>query len=170
MNPIREEADLLFGEAAICRRLRPARRDGLTGHDEALAGRLRAGLIGCAALHLLLLSSVVGEEREVLSFAAEYCREAEAEGNFPPGSVAAMRGLYLRLYRSLCPLELGLRVVANEFGELHFRTKLALLWPQPRRVARFDRAADNSVRYALNFFERQQLGFAEVPAIALLDE
>lgn len=103
-----------------------------------------------------------------------------AAGNFaavlddegPAGGVSSARLLqtYLRLYRLLCPLDVILATVAEEFRRESPPPTASFIFLRRRRLGGWNEAARNSVRYALNFFERQQAGLAERPEIALLDE
>jgi hypothetical protein len=150
---------------------------------------MRYGLIGAAAAHHLLASTDSGEEPFVLEsiiawpkMVAEHAsielgRRVHLEDfeDFTPILAKwAKRPLQITvpLYRRLYPLEVCLEAAIEDFYS-EFESTInegCMLWNRKKSLHRFMEEAGRSARYAMNFFERRQLGLEEVPEIALLDE
>jgi hypothetical protein len=79
---------------------------------------------------------------------------------------------YLPLYRRLCPLELCMSVICDEFSLMHrsLITAGRFLFGKRSAISDFQRITDESYGYALCFFERRQAGLEEVREIALIGE
>lgn len=172
MQDVRELAEDRFAAAFECAGHRPARRDGLEGAAERAADALRVTLVGISAFHLSLLSSPVQAEAEILHAAANYATVVDDDVDVPGFAASRSFGVALTLFRSMCPLEVILSVVAEEFTATVAPVAIRRHGFLARRkvATAMDRSVAESVRYALNFFERQTLGLEERPEIALLDE
>lgn len=189
MRPIEVKTDLAFAQALKCvdYRIPAVEKNKRSGYLLALA--LRYGLIGAAASHHLLLSSSDEEEGELLRGISEWpCVVADhfrwqTECRLPfvgtPVSAEQFGKLtyqplvtYLALYRRLCPLDQSLRAATEEFRYEHLgEIREGWGWFSGGNGIRgFNKIAEDSIRFALMFFERRQHGLDEVPEIALLGE
>jgi hypothetical protein len=189
MRSIEQRTDQTFHEALKAVGFRLPAQNELKPDPLQLALGLRYGLLGAAAAHHLLLSCPDRDELKLLGSLRNYGYMVEehvrssvggrlpisGEPGFPQriGTLAREPLIsYLPLYRRLCPLELCLSVVSDEFGQLH-RNEISAGsgWFGKRGAKReFQRLADQSFAFALHFFERRQLGLPEVKEIALLGE
>lgn len=190
MQPINERADAAYMQGLLCVEHRSRTMGMLQGPAYLVALALRYGLIGAAATHHVLLSTGNKEEerwafelalrwpemveehlrqfvRYRLPFHVDH-RVPRISGDlaFQPVSTA------LRLYHNCYPLDRSLRAAAAQFAQDHQKMILkGVPWHKKRRVmAEFNEVAEQSVRYALNFFERREVDLEEVPEIVLLGE
>ena len=172
MQDVREIAEDRFAAAFECAGHRPARRDGLEGAAERAADAFRVTLVGVAAFHLNLLSTPVQAEADILHAAANYATVVDDDVDVPGFAASRAFGVALTLFRSMCPLEVTLSVIAEEFTATVAPAAVRRhgFFGRRKLANALDRSVAESVRYALNFFERQTLGLDERPEIALLDE
>jgi hypothetical protein len=189
MRPIEQLTDQTFNEVLKAVSFRLPRGTELKPGALHLALGLRYGLLGAAAAHHLLLSCPDRDEQRLVSSLRNYGYLVEdhvrayVAGRIPfsnePGFPQRIGSLareplvsYMPLYRRLCPLELCLSVVCDEFALLH-RSEICSgvgLFGKRFVTKEFQKLADQSYVYALHFFERRQAGLEEVKEIALLGE
>ena len=189
MRPIEQITDQTFTQAMRCVGYRlPLDPEAKPSTMELCLG-LRYGLIGVSAAHHLLLSCPDRDERRLVGYLRNFGSLVEEHVQnevmpilpFRPDSGFAERigrfarepiVSYLPLYRRMCPLELCLSVIAEEFALIHRSTILAGKMLFGRTAARrdFQKISDESFGFALCFFERRQAGLEEVREIALLGE
>ncbi len=189
MRPIEYRADVTYMQALRCVEYRMPPTDHMKRSCYACALGLWYGLAGVAATHHLFLSSENDEEFAVRAMAEAWGSLVEEHfrwsvaARFPfdsPFDLPELMGRmalepiyeYLPMYRRLYPLDLALPQVATDFLHHHVSTaRDGWSWLRRSKASScFKGIANRSVKYALNFFERQQAGLEEVPEIALLDE
>ncbi|MBS1716239.1 MAG: hypothetical protein JSS72_00730 [Armatimonadetes bacterium] len=189
MKPLEQRADVAYMQALNCVSYRMPRQGPFRPAGYLLALALRYGLVGAAATQHLLLSADADEENGVFSIAQgwpeaveEHIRQFIAEqlpfqasASVPPliGQLAYQPvGVALRLYRHFCPLDRCLEAAAEQFAIDHKRVLLqgVPFFQRPRVMRAFRQVTADSVRYALNFFDRRQYEIEEVSAIALIGE
>jgi hypothetical protein len=189
MRPIDERLDTNFMQALKCLGYRLPDRHNLkrAGYIHALG--FRYGVLGAAAAHQLLVSCENLEEPDALSLVhswpmmiEEHARHVlmprvpfQVGSDFAPTvsrlGYEALQS-YLALYRRLCPLDCALSLIRDDFlenqsgaaGEGWF------LWQRSKAKRAFREAADESVRFALHFYDRREAELEELPEIALIGE
>lgn len=189
MKPIDDRADVAYMEALRCVGFRVPALQGMNPASYAVALGLRYGLVGISASHHLLLNSEPGDESAVFGFirswplmVEEHLRSdlaqrlplAASEDLFITVSHLAHQPLrqYLGMWRQGVPLERCLSIVADRFVQQHEGQKRKPWFRMGRRkqTDRFRVEAENSLLFAMHFFERREAGLEEVSAIALLGE
>ncbi len=176
-------------QALRCVEFRSRLEPELTPLGTSLALGLRYGLVGITAFHHLLITSEDAEEPEVAAAMEGWgdvvedhfrfeVRPRHGPGSFDltPGEIGALSTeslrLFVPLYVRLLPLEHMLTAIAERYMAKHRRAITGSFNPltRRRRLEAFRRSADTSISYALNFFERRQVGLEEVREIALIGE
>lgn len=189
MKPIEYRSDIAYLQALRCVEYRMPPLGALRKQGYVLTLGLRYGLMGIAATYHLLETANGDEERFVLASTRSWPRIVEEHVRFElmnriPFSVdiafpvtvsrSAERPLRiaLPLLQRLCPLESCLHESAEQYiSENSFGIKLHWPWLKRRAAVReFRRYAQESLTFALHFFERRQYELDEVPEIALLGE
>ncbi len=189
MRPIDERLDLEFSQAILCveYRIPKSTRLGRMGFLHTLA--LRYGMLGVAAAHNILSNSDRNERLAFVErlpawsdFVEEHVRW-EIGQKLPvsvnastPSWVARQSAepfhVYIAMQRRGYPLDECLRAVCEDYLLLArpaVRRELSML-KRRAAVTEFLLIADDSRRYAENFFERRLCDLDEVPEIALLDD
>lgn len=189
MDPIDVRVDTTFSQALRCVQYRLPRPNGYRAPGYVLALGVRYGLIGIAASHHLLITSEDYEEASVLAMVDSWPDLVEdhvrwdmmhrlpfaVNSNVPHlvGRIAALPLCgYLPLYQRMCPLTRALDVI----GQGLIAENRAMIyegwgWMKRKRVLRlFEATTEESIDFALHFFERRQADLDEVPEIALIGE
>ena len=189
MRPIDERLDVEFSQAILCVefRLPTTEHLGRIGYIHTLA--LRYGMIGVAAAHNILANSDRNERLAFIErlpawtdFVEEHARW-ELASQLPvsinastPSWIARQSSepfqVYIPMQRRGYPLDECLRAVQEDYmlvATQAVRRELSF-FRRRRAIQEFVAIADESRRYAENFFERRQCMLDEVPEIALLDE
>lgn len=189
MRPIEYRSDVTFSQALRCVEYRLPKRDGLRARPYLATVGMRYGLMGAAAAHHLLVSTSIPEEPFVFESIIAWPKmvsehvSLELSGRIPvdelSSSVPTLGKLAKRpieisvpLHRRFYSLNICLRAAIEDFTA-EFECLICdgcHIWSRRKAIQRFTAEARESMRYAMNFFERQQLGLEEVPEIALLDE
>ena len=188
MRPIHDRAGVTYDQALKCVRFRVPRWGEWDSTAYLTLLGLRYGLVGVAASHALVLSTDPGEEHELMAEmrgwpdrvqgACEELRDRSGEFLSPEAARGVARCAYepIEVYvpqcRCLGSLERSLALALDEFLDHHSRDLThGTRWLKKRRaMAQARQNAEQSGRYALNFFERRRAGLEEVREIALLDE
>ena len=189
MKPIDERVDVTYMHALRCVEYRLPLSSSLKRPGFVFSLGLRFGLIGAAASHHLLIEADDQEEREALNLIQNWPCIVEDHVRWslisrfpfePSPSLPSLIGrlsyrplqTYLGLYRRLCPLEYSLSIARDEYFRDH-PSAMTEGWSWFRRrsaIETFKQVADESVRYALHFFERREADLEELPEIALIGE
>lgn len=190
MSPIERRADHDYLQALRCVEYRLPKISVLRAPAYLLSVALRYGLTGAAATyHLLLSASDVEDEVRVVTLSqawpdmvTEHVRQsmrhrlpfqtdlfvAESVGqlSYQPISNA------LRLIRLGSSLDQALAVAADVFAREYRKIVVsgAPLLKRGKLRHEFCTISENSVAFALNFFDRRQAELEEVPEIALIGE
>lgn len=189
MKFIRECAESAMVQGLKCVQFRLPSSPPLRPEAYTCALGLRYGLVGGAAAYYALDMSEPGDERE-LRFLFQYWPHLVTEhfrgevahrvpfdtDDMTAITVGKLAGGALKvciaLRRQLLPLERVLEISSEVFRRNHRREITADMWLLKRRGAakQFHAVADESIRYAANFFDRRQAGLPEVSEIVLLGE
>ncbi|HWD37711.1 MAG TPA: hypothetical protein VG944_02600 [Fimbriimonas sp.] len=189
MRPIEQKTETTLSQALKCAQFRMPLDARLRKRPLEMGIGLRYGLIGIAASHHVLLSCPDDQERALVRQLHGFSGQIEDHfrqvviGKMPYGPdvefphrmgriFERLLDCYLPLYHRLCPLDLCLSVICDDFTYSH-RKEIAQGVPLLSRSAAkrtFHSLADQSFAYALTFFERRQAGIEEVAEIALLGE
>jgi len=189
MRPIEERVDLVFLQALRCVEYRIPRQTGLRRPGDVLALGLRYGLMGAAAAHYLILTSTEAESEELgdlftawPSMVEDHVRwEIRHRLEFTASDAMPMllgrlakRPLQIHLsqHPELVPLQRCLEIAVEEFSREH-ASSIVAGWPLfARRKARriFDQVGDDSLSFAVRFYERREYGIDEIPEIALIGD
>ncbi len=189
MRPIEQRTDQAFGQALKCVEFRLPVRFGFGPEALQFALGLRYGLVGVAAAHYLLLSSPGCEEQEVLrnlrtyGYLVEDHVRRDVVRRLPhPTDLAYPQRVgqlareplmaYIPLYRRLCPLELSVNLVQDDFSQTYKGqiVSQANFFGRRALYRAFQSASWESTAFAMSFFERRQADLEEVREIALLGE
>jgi len=189
MKPIEYRSDIAFLQALRCVEYRVPPIRNLRKQGYVLTLGLRYGLIGIAATFHLLETANSEDEKIVMNLTRSWPRIVEDHVRFElqkrmpftvdlafPVAVSRCAERPLRivlpLLHRLCPLESCLQEATQQFiGENLYGIRMN--WPfYGRRAAvrEFRIHAQESMDFALHFFERRQYDLEEVPEIALLGE
>jgi hypothetical protein len=189
MGPIERVVDVSFSQALRCVEYRIPRQGELRRGAYLLSLGLRYGMVGVAAAHHLLTQAEPDEEPEILECLGQWPRHVEAHlrwealDHLPIETTAAVPHIvsqyaqeailhYVPLYRRLCPLDVALELVCEDY-EQEFMPVIRDGWSWFRRRRAhetFRMFCRESRAYAMHFFERRQCNLEEVPEIALLGE
>lgn len=189
MGPLDLRTDSSLCQALTCAELRYPRPSKLPSHLFDLAVGLRYALIGIAAAHFVLLECDPGDKRSVVAqmsgFGGMIRASVEQEGCLHPhrrlseGAEDATSAIFDRLFERYldlislyCPIDLVLSILIEEFGQAHAKKMRRRGWPFPSRSLRrsFDLESQQTLKFAICFFERRKFDVEEVPEIALLGE
>jgi hypothetical protein len=189
MRPIEHRTDVNFSQALRCVQFRTPKQGTMKRQAYVHAIALRYGLIGAAACHHLLLSS--GDEDEGVILDAMAGWPLIVEKHFRWESMDSLPFLsspllptvlgnqayqplvgYLHGYKRLMPLEDCLRFACESYIYDNIEDiRSGWNWFQMLKPIReFRKVADESIHFALAFFERRQLDLEEVREIAILGE
>jgi hypothetical protein len=189
MKPIEYRSDIEYIRAVRCVEYRLPKQGQLRKQGFVLALGHRYGLMAIAATFHLLETASSEDERLVLSSARAWPRIVEDHVRFEllsripfqvdlmfPTAVSRCAERPLRialpLLKQLSPLEACLEESTERYiAENMYGIKMNWPWYKRRAAVReFRKHAQESVTYALHFFERRQYDLDEVPEIALLGE
>jgi len=189
MKPIEYRSDIEYLQALRCVEYRLPAISELKKQGYVLTLGLRYGLVAIAATFHLLETASGDDERFVLGSTRAWPRIVEDHVRFEllnrvpfavdvafPVAVSRCAERPLRialpLLHRLCPLETCLEEAMEQFiAENHYGIRMNWPWYRRRAAVReFRRHAQDSLAYALHFFERRQYDLEEVPEIALLGE
>jgi hypothetical protein len=189
MKPIEYRTDIEYLQAVRCVEYRLPKPTHLRKQGYVLALGLRYGLMAIAATFHLLETASSEDERFVLSSTRSWPRIVEDHVRFEllsrvpfqvdlifPNAVSrcAERPLRIALpmLKQLSPLETCLEESAKKYiSENMYGIKMNWPWYHKRAAVReFRRQTQESLTFALHFFERRQYDLDEVPEIALLGE
>jgi hypothetical protein len=189
MDPIDLRVDTTFSQALRCVEYRLPKPEGLMAPGFVLALGLRYGMIGMAASHHLLLTADPEEERNILAMMECWSNLVEDHVRwdmmhrlpFAGGSnVAHVVGRiaylplasYMPLYRRLYPLGAALELVSHAvLAENKSMIYEGWSWFKRGQAMRVFKAnLQESVGFAMHFFERREADIEEVPEIVLIGE
>ena len=189
MKPIEYRSDIEYIRAVRCVEYRLPKQGLLRKQGYVLTLGLRYGLMAIAATFHLLETASGEDERLVLSTAKAWPQIVEDHVRFElisripfqvdlmfPCAVGRCAERPLRialpLLKQLNPLEACLEAASEQFiAENIYGIKMGWPWYKRRAAVReYRRYAQESLTYALHFFERRQYDLDEVPEIALLGE
>lgn len=189
MKPIQERAETALSQALRCVQFRTPNRHGLKPRAYTCALGLRYGLIGAAAAYFTLEIADPHEERELknvfrywpLMVAEHYKTEIEGHTDtrldeMAPANIARLSGsplkVSLALSQQLLPLQRVLEIAAEVFLRDHRSeiTSETIFFRRHRATEVFRQVSEQSIHYAMHFFERRRAGLDEVSEIALLGE
>ena len=189
MKPIQERAELVLMQALKCVQYRLPKDATLKRPALNLALSLRYGLVGSAAALFVLEMADHREERDLKALfqywpvmVCDHVRnEMDSRLPFIPSDDTAQSigqtaynplRMSLALRRQLLPIQKTLEISADVFYRDHRSEISSGTWLFHRKqVSRqFLQLSEDSVRYALNFFDRRRAAVDEVPEIALFDE
>lgn len=189
MKPIEYRTDIEYIRAVRCVEYRMPKVGQLRKQGYVLSLGLRYGLMAIAATFHLLETANSEEEKLVLTSARAWPRIVEDHVRFEllsripfqvdlmfPTAVSRCAERPLRLaipmLKQLSPLETCLEESTERFiAENIYGIKMNWPWYRRRAAIReFRRQAQESLRFAVHFFERRQFDLDEVPEIALLGE
>ena len=189
MKPIEYRSDIEYLQAVRCVEYRLPAISELRKQGYVLTLGLRYGLVAIAATFHLLETASSEDERLVLNSTKSWPRIVEDHVRFEllnripfpvdlafPIAVSRCAERPLRialpLLHRLCPLETCLEEATERYISENIYG-IRMNWPWYRRraaVREFRRHAQESLTFALHFFERRQYDLDEVPEIALLGE
>lgn len=189
MRSIEERAEVSMAHALKCVQYRLPKKAELKKPAYLLSLALRYGLIGSAAAYHVLDWADSSEENRLRPFFSEWpqlvSRHVQFEMMhrlpFPQSdSIPTFVGrrafdplrMCIALRRERFPLGKSLSVASEIFLRDH---KFILLsdwwWLRKKKVEEaFVEISDESIRYAMNFFERREADLDELPEIALIGE
>lgn len=190
MKPIERKADAAFLEALKCVEFRVPAQGALTESAYLLGIATRYGLVGAAATQHLLLATADEEDefrvarlaRQWVEIVEEHLRQVmRAKIPFAVETRALdtiARLAYqpvevvLKLYRYGCGLEQILIASADQLAEDYADAlKKGCPWFRRRKNRQeFFTQAEESVHFALHFFDRRQADLEELPIIAMIGE
>lgn len=189
MKPIQERAELVFAEGLKCVEYRLPHRYQFKRSPFLLSLALRYGLVGSAASLFVLEMADHREERDLKALfgfwpvmvADHYLEQVAPNLPFADSrssatavgrlSAAPLR-LAMALRRQLLPLSKTLELASDVYYRDHKNEVGQGTWIFGRKQlnATFCQATEDSIRYALNFFDRRRAALEEVREIALFDE
>jgi len=189
MKPIEYRSDIEFIQAVRCVEYRLPPIGQLRKQGYVLTLGLRYGLVGIAATFHLLETASGEDERTVLNATKSYAQIVEDHVRFEllnrvplpvdlgfPVAIGRCAERPLRialpLLQRLCPLETCLEEAAERYTSENIYG-IKMNWPWYRRraaIREFRSYTQESLSFALHFFERRQYDLEEVPEIALLGE
>lgn len=189
MKPIQERAELALEQGLRCVQYRLPNRYQLRPSAYSCALALRYGLIGAAAAYYALEMADLHEERELKNvflywplmvtehFKSEVHHRLPFDSDAASGTqVGKLSGSPLRislaLRKQFLPLQRVMEIATEVFCRDHRSEILAdvFLLQRPRMLRLFREASQDSVDFAIHFFERRRAGLEEVSEIALLGE